>query len=53
MAIDALTLTAILVMVLIAGVVVRICTMSDNACSGPNEYLDRKREQDHKEEDAA
>ena len=43
MSIDALTLTAILILVVITGVMVRICTMAENACSGPNEYLSRLR----------
>ena len=47
MSIDALTLTAILIMVVIAGVMVRICTLAENACSGPNEYFSRLRTKDH------
>ena len=43
MSIDALTLTAILIMVVIAGVMVRICTRAENACSGPNQYFSRLR----------
>ena len=49
MNIDALTLTAILILVVIAGVMVRICTMAENACSGPNEYLSRLRTRDREQ----
>ena len=42
MNIDALTLVAILILVVLTGVVVRICTLADNACSGPNQYLSRQ-----------
>ncbi|MGB5258985.1 MAG: hypothetical protein WBO34_00505 [Gammaproteobacteria bacterium] len=53
MAIDVLTLTAILVTVFIAGVMVRICTLSENACSGPNEYLSRQRKQEQEDDEGA
>lgn len=46
MNIDALTLVAILILVVLTGVVVRICTLAENACSGPNQYLSRKRSDD-------
>ena len=49
MSIDALTLTAILILVVITGVMVRICTMAENACSGPNEYFSRLRNKDHED----
>ena len=49
MSIDALTVAAILVMVVLIGVMVRICTLSENACSGPNEYLSRSRDADRKD----
>lgn len=43
MAIDALTIAAFLVMVVIAGVIVRICTTDGNGCGGANEYFSRLR----------
>ncbi len=49
MSIDALTVTAILVIFVLIGVMVRICTLADNGCSGPNEYLSRPREADRKD----
>ena len=33
----------------IAGVLVRICTLHENGCSGANEYLAQKREQDRQD----
>lgn len=44
MAIDALTIAAILVMVVITGVIVKICTTDGNGCAGANEYFARLRE---------
>ena len=49
MTIDALTLTAILILVVITGVIVRICTLAENACSGPNQYLPRLRSDDNQD----
>jgi len=52
MSIDALTLAAILVIFVFIGVMVRICTLAENGCSGPNEYLSRLREAGRKDEGA-
>ena len=49
MAIDGLTLTAVVIALVIAGVLVRICTLHENGCSGANEYLAQKREQDRQD----
>ena len=46
MAIDALTVTAVVIALVIAGVLVRVCTLHENGCSGANEYLAAKRKQD-------
>ena len=43
MAIDALTIAAIIVIALIGAVIVTVCTMRDNACNAGNQYLDRLR----------
>ncbi|MDX1697376.1 MAG: hypothetical protein R3308_03775 [Thiohalobacterales bacterium] len=49
MAIDALTIAAILILVVITGVIVRICTMDGNGCGGANEYFARLRRDQRKE----
>ena len=49
MSFDALTIAAILVLVIITGVIVRICTMDGNGCGGTNEYFSRLRRDQHKE----
>ena len=43
MAIDALTVAAIIVIGLIGAAIVTVCTMRDNACNAGNQYLDRQR----------
>jgi hypothetical protein len=43
MAIDTLTIAAIIVIALIAAAIVTVCTMRDNACNAGNQYLDRQR----------
>ena len=50
MTIDALTLVAILILVVLTGVIVRICTLAENACSGPNEYFSRLRNKDQEQD---
>ena len=52
MSIDALTLTAIIVMVVIVAVMIRICTLAENACSGPNEYFNKPRKGNSRDGDA-
>jgi hypothetical protein len=42
MAIDALTIAAIIVIALIGAAIVTVCTMRDNACNAGNQYLDRQ-----------
>ena len=49
MAIDALTLTAVLIALVIVGVLVRVCTLHENGCSGANEYLAAKRQRDNQD----
>ena len=52
MAIDALTIAAIVVLVVIMGVIVRICTADGNGCGGGNEYFSRLRQEREKDEGA-
>jgi hypothetical protein len=42
MGIDALTLAAILVSVIVVAAIVRICTLRGNACNAGNEYLEQQ-----------
>ena len=49
MAIDALTLTAVVIALVVAGVLVRVCTLHENGCSGANEYLTAKRRRDRQD----
>lgn len=39
MSFDALTVAAIIIIVVFVGVLVRVCTLLGNACNGGNEYL--------------
>lgn len=42
MAIDGLTLAAIIVTAILVGAIVRVCTLRGNACNAGNEYLEQQ-----------